>query len=526
MNKFSPLVSSAKRVPNGTVLALTMKGVIPEKQSALETLTSFFDALNQAGVRYCHWKSNLRLSQALVGQTDLDLLVDPGHIVVFRRILRAHDIKPMATVPSKRYPGVENYLGFDPPSGKLFHLHVHYQLVLGEQFVKNYRVPLEALFLDSVRMLHGILTPSPELELIILSIRALLKYRDRDVLKDVLSIRSSGLPEQIQMEIRWLLEQTSLERISHALEGIAHIVPAEIVLSFLATVLVSPRHGFRLYGLRARLRRTLRPYQRQHRLQASLRYFQELWRRRIRFVKNSSSNKMSLPNHGLTLAIIGADGAGKSTICHTLDKWLAWKLNTKLYYMGSKQPSLRSKVLYLLFRMARRGHRTLCRLFSEKGAPAKSLAGLRQLLLYSYYISLGYDRFQRYKTSRELAAAGSIVLYDRYPLAALLDGPKILTVSNGNLGKLSRGFSRLEQNIYRKIESPDNYILLNVNPAVSLQRKPEHDRAAIDAKCQFLGELAIKAENDPEWSNLVNIDANLLFDEVISQLKMTVWQAL
>ena len=61
----------------------------------------------------------------------------------------------MAVVPSPAatYPAMEHLLGMDRASGRMFHLHVHYQLVLGERFVKNHRLPLEAEFLASTRAL-------------------------------------------------------------------------------------------------------------------------------------------------------------------------------------------------------------------------------------------------------------------------------------------------------------------------------------------------------------------------------------
>src|SRR5574338_1227695 len=114
-----------------------------EYPAALNAARDLFKALAANHVRYCHWKSNLRLEQGLLGKTDLDLLVDASHMGLLRRILAEQDIKPVLAPPGKRYPGIEDWLGFDTQTGRLFHLHVHYRLVLGEQFVKNYHVPLE-----------------------------------------------------------------------------------------------------------------------------------------------------------------------------------------------------------------------------------------------------------------------------------------------------------------------------------------------------------------------------------------------
>ena len=95
----------------------------------LQAAVALFAELNEAAIRYCHWKSNIRLDEALAGRTDLDLLVDPDHAGRFKTILLRRQVKRAIAAKGKRYPDVENYLGFDPETGRQFHLHVHYRLV-------------------------------------------------------------------------------------------------------------------------------------------------------------------------------------------------------------------------------------------------------------------------------------------------------------------------------------------------------------------------------------------------------------
>src|SRR5207247_572384 len=45
----------------------------PTVVRVLPVLCALFESLGRAGVRYCHWKSNWRLPEALRGETDLDL---------------------------------------------------------------------------------------------------------------------------------------------------------------------------------------------------------------------------------------------------------------------------------------------------------------------------------------------------------------------------------------------------------------------------------------------------------------------
>lgn len=485
----------------------------PETDMGLTGVRRLFDDLNRQDVRYCHWKSNVRLGMAVCGKTDLDLLVDPQHSQRFHQIISKHGLKTLRAAPGKRYPGVENYLGFDPETGELFHLHVHYQLILGEQHIKNYVLPLTDRFLSAVQLRSGVKVPRPELELIVFCARALLKYRDRDAIKDFLSIRSPGLSPVVLQEIEWLLEQTWPEVLEQTSQDLDGVIPAKIVHSLLSCIDHSPRDGARLFQLRQQLRKALRPYRRQNQLRASLTYFRELWFRR--------QTRMRLQDGGCLLVLIGTDGAGKSTMCRLLQKWLSWKLDARLFYLGSKQPSQRSKLLYLLFRASRRSQRAVAGRRGHENWLARKLASLRQALRYSHMVSLAQDRLRRYEAAQRLAAAGAVVIFDRFPLTTDLDGAKIERLAQENGSSLAHSFSRIEKDIYDRFQIPEHLFLLDVTPDVSLSRKPDHHREAIEAKYQSLQALA---NNDA--LPIRRIDASQPLEDVSLRLKQSIWQIL
>jgi hypothetical protein len=455
---------------------------------ALRPVAALFETLEQRGIRYCHWKSNMRLELGMQGRTDLDLLVAREDSQAFRHILSQQEIKPVTPAPGKRFPGMEHYLGFDAASGSLFHLHVHYQLVLGEAFVKNYCLPVEGPFLDSARLLEGARVPAPELEIAVLSIRILLKYRDRDALKDILSIRSPGIQRAYLREIEWLLGQTSLESITQVVEGQADVLPAEIVLEFLKTVTSNPRAGKTLLSLRGRLRRALIPYRRQAPLAASVEYFREMWGQRKSLVLSSPAVRMTLPEGGISLALVGVDGAGKSTLTEILVRWLSWKLDVRSYYLGSKQPSPASAFLYSLFRACRRSQHVISSRLGQNSPPSRWLAGLRDVVLCAHYLSTGHDRYRRYSAGMKKALAGSAVIFDRFPLGSLdpedslMDGPRLPSLVRDMSGAIPHAVARAEQELYNKMRFPDYLLVLNVSPKTSLERKPDHHPAAIEAK--------------------------------------------
>lgn len=482
-----------------------------------------FEALNEAGVRYCLWKSNIRLEQGLRGETDLDVLVDPEDAQAFKDVLAGRQVKYFRAAPGKDYPSIENYLGFDAETGRLFHLHVHYQLVLGEQFVKNYCLPLERQFLDSAQYIGGMLLPSPELEIIVLSLRILLKYRDRDVVKDVLRHRNAGISKPFRTEIDWLLGQTRRERIAEAAGAISDAIPGDLILSFLDLVTSKRTGGLALYRLRARARKALRPYQRQERMLASARYFGELARKVLGM--QQPVRGMTLPGKGLSIALVGSDGSGKSTLSARLAKWLSWRIDVQAHYLGSKQPSRLSSLLYLGFRMFRRGEQAAIRHLGQGSGVVQGLAGIKQFFLFAHFLSIGHDRYRRFAAGSAQARRGSVVLFDRFPYRSPLDGPEIRLRASGNFGAVARFFAGREERLYKRFAPAGYTIILDVTPEISQQRKPDHTLETIRGKDASIRELQarLRASNAASWSIQ---DADLPLDEVLLQLKRKIWAVL
>lgn len=493
--------------------------------ASLKSVKKLFEAFAQNNIRYCHWKSNLRLENGLLGKTDMDLLIDPLQVVLFRRILTEHEVKLVLAPPGKRYPGIEDYMGFDHETGALFHLHVHYLLVLGEQFVKNYQIPLEKKFLDSTVSVGGwVNTPTPELELSILCLRALLKYRDRDALKDILSIRSGGLPSHILKEINWLFEQTNMDKFSSTLSEVADVLPANLILEFLETIQLNPRNGWKLVQLRGKVRKALRPYQQHNRLVASLLYFKELVRRRL-LPKLGTPRGMILPDGGVTITLIGADGSGKTTLCELLEDWLRWRMDADCYYLGSKKPSQLTSAFYMAFRITRRAQRELSKWIGGRNWFMRQIATIRELFLYSHYLSVGNDRLRRYEKARREARKGSISIFDRFPYESPLDGPEIKEAGDENNKNLVGFFYQREQRVYKKFVFPDLIIILKVTPEISQKRKPDHRLETIQEKDAAIERLQSRLRSSAA-KNWVTQNADIPIEEVFLELKRNIWSIL
>ena len=183
-------------------------GPPPVQPNGLGLVSVLFKRLNEADITYCHWKSNEHLGAAVAGLTDLDVLVDRRHGVALQRILSACGFKRFAAPLLRAYPAIEDYIGLDHDTGRLAHLHLHYELTLGERHLKGYRLPWETRILKTCRLNpeYGVYVTEPTIELLLLLVRAALKERARDRLYRIFSSRPSGTAD-FEREFAWLRRQ-------------------------------------------------------------------------------------------------------------------------------------------------------------------------------------------------------------------------------------------------------------------------------------------------------------------------------
>ena len=142
------------------------------------------------------------------------------------------------------------------------------------------------------------------------------------------------------------------------------------------------------------------------------------------------------------------------------------------------------------------------------------------------YVAVGRDRYWRFVAGQRRANNGAIVIYDRYPLPGLsvngrpADGPRIAFANPAPLGRFTGKLAQIEEDYYHRIPGPENLMVLQVSPEVSLARKPGHSREEIEAKC--LAMEGIEAGD----SELMVINADRPLEQVLSQVKTSLWRLL
>jgi thymidylate kinase len=311
------------------------------------------------------------------------------------------------------------------------------------------------------------------------------------------------------------------------------ILPAEPICEFLRCVERTPRAGRQFLRLRSEMRRALRPYRRRTAAHARLAYARGMWQRRTRPGFNVNDLRMTPVAGGAVVALLGSDGAGKSTMAVAIDDWLGWKLQTRRYYLGSKAPSRRSRSIYVLFRMLRRTHRSSTVRFSGRERMTEPIGVARDTVRALHCLSIERDRAHRYRRAMRDARSGRIVIFDRFPIASLgdrqqhslFDGPQISSLFPAPMGRLRRSLDAIERRLYRQFRLPEHLVMLHVDSEVAVARKPDHVREVLVDKCDAFDALARRASTT-DGMHVVCVDANAPSHVVLADIKRAVWDVI
>lgn len=495
---------------------------------SLGVLEELFVAFEREGLRYCHWKSNQHLADAFAGRTDVDLLVDKRQADSCERLLCHFGYKRFVSQPWARYPGIEDWIGFDTKTQKLVHVHLHYQLILGKKYVKEQSLPWEDFVLDTAikEPNYNVFITDPNLEIILLLIRVALKTDHRSLLGAYLTGRSF-LPRNILDEFHYLstrIEEKTVQAYADEL------LPPQFSQSLMTIVHDrSFEKPGSIYRLKSLTNSSLVEYRRYDRLQTvGIHAYRKLlvFASRIGWKFNVSSKPgKRLHNTGATIALIGCDGSGKSTISQELEEWLSWKIDVRRLYLGTGDGSVgrRTRILQRMASMAapKRSATDAVQMEHRNGKPKRFT--FRQLGASLLALSIAEDRYRKVMAANRAKMRGAIIVTDRYPqnqFAGIFDGPK-LDEARGN-HVVQDYFARQEMQKYRAIaECPPTLVIkLHLPAEVALSRKTAHSPDQVRRKATITGRLRF-----PE-SEVIDVDASLPLEEVIKTVKWSVWKGL
>jgi thymidylate kinase len=480
----------------------------------LNLIYKLCDALKRENINYCHWKSNAALDRSASGENDLDLLIGREHIQHFTEILSRFNFKEARQLPDKELPGVLNYYGYDEESGKLVHVHAHYQLIMGDDTTKNFRLPIEKAFLASSVQNELFKVPSPEFEFIVLIVRMMLKHSTWDAL---LSFHAT-LSRTEKQEIAYLLERIDKEKLNDIMARDLPFFELSLFDKCLES-LQSTGSVFTRYMLGRHFHRTLQAHSRRSSMPDT---FLKVWRRFMWGVRRHVFNRPKrkyLANGGMIIALVGGDGSGKSTAVDELYRFLSRNFVTTKVHLGKPRWSLSTFFIKGILRVGR-----FLGLFSNENISVQPTAGKPAAKpSYSWllwHVFTARDRYRAYIRARRFSTNGGIVICDRFPMPQIkmMDGPKTGQIINiCKTGALKKFLIQKEEKFYQHMLLPDLVVIMKVDPEIAVQRRADEDAVWIRNRSREIWEL--------DWKDApVNIiDAGQPKDEMLATLKSLVW---
>jgi len=390
----------------------------------------------------------------------------------------------------------------------MIHLHVHYRLILGQRYIKNHHLSIEETVLGELTMKDEVFIPVPELELIMLIIRAHMKVDVPSLIKqcirDLMCTPYTPFPAHIEEELDDLISKIDIKRLKDILAQINLPLKDELFTEFIERYSGRTIHVHKVILDCCTIFSALKGFRRRTSPDMYLEYCRRAFWDLPGMNRFRPLKRKTLPGRGVMIALVGADGSGKSTLIEDLEKWISWKLSVRRVYYGIPK----TKIVKILQRLI-------------YGLEKFNFKGIASLLDGLLWIHVARTRYMISLQAKDESAAGKIVISDRFPLrefhtmAQPMDGPRLRDRST----RWRYLLSSLESRYYKSIRIPDRIFVLKVDLDEIRKRKSDLDLDTHRMKVDAVNNLA-------DTDVITVVDAGRPYEEVQLELKRLIWNDL
>lgn len=487
--------------------------------SSLPLIREFCLAMTAQQINYCHWKSNQAIDRTARGDNDLDLLVARNDIGKFTAILYQFGFKEAYAPEDQQMPGVQDYYGYDEPSGRIVHVHAHYQLIIGQDMTKNYHLPIEKAYLASSVQDELFRVADPAFELIVFIIRMIIKHATLDTMLGGLG----HLSKVERRELDYLQAKADPERVKALLQEHLAFIPLDCFERCQQALQVGSSTWLRI---RAGwdLQKRLGAYTRSGYISDSVR---KVWRRatwKVRRLFFGKTSQRHLARGGALIAVVGGDGSGKTTTINELYSWLAADFDVTKVHLGKPGRSLATRSV----RAALKAIRAITftpyvedlSVFYEPDTPISRFTAY-ELVLRA--LCVARDRYREFVKARRMATSGRLVICDRFPLAQIkmMEAPQIERIWHGKRkNRLLHLMERSEKEYNQLILPPELLIVLQIDPEIAVKRRAGERSLPVQLRNQEIMEVPW------DQSHAYVVNTSRPKEEIMVELKKIVWAKL
>jgi thymidylate kinase len=469
------------------------------------------DELSRESIKYCHWKSNLLLNDALDGYDDLDLLVARDDIAKFERVISKMGFKE-ASNQNISFNGIKHFYGYDNRSGEILHLHIYYQVKTGASWTKSMHFNFESHILDNlINHESGMPIPQKHIELVIFIFRIMLKYSK---INEFILVNREH--DRTLNEIIYLQNGANRDKIREFLERYFINISENEFYSYIDTI----RDGSKIerYFAGKKLKKRLKEYRYLSFLEENYTNIYQLLYRS--FNKLFFKQKKRVHSSGTIIVIAGLDATGKTTVTQDLKKWLGKNFTTSLVHFGKPKSTLLTYPFNFLIKILRK------EASSSSGFKSSiQKKGAKSFLYIVRQIILAYDRYRLIKECWKKSSAGDIVILDRYKSEdyGVMDSKRLNPIDYSGL-KLR--LVEFENSLYDKMPKPDILFYLNVPVEIAVERN--HNRIKEGKESEAFIRLRHKQNRDLTYSSEHThiIDTNQPYKKEIREIKSKIWSIL
>lgn len=414
------------------------------KSKNINKLKYLLTELDARSIDYVSWKNNHELASAMEGNGDIDLFVPFHKRSQFFNLCRSLGWVE-AVNPVSRYPWISHFYRLGD-NLEVFHIHVYFKLVTGETWIKEYSIPFDKWLMENRywNSDHDIWILNKSSQAYLFLIRHLLKCGSiisRFLYKRELASYnmewnecSNGIKQD---DIKGPIDIRSFLDGSRAFgEKLEPPLIKSAVLFRLSFIPFLRHKSFCLPLLR-------------------LRSFISRLTNKVFFKR-----KKVLPESGLTIAISGVDGSGKTTMLQEVDKTLGQFLTIERFHIGRPQGRLIEFLWRVLGNKSENSSMPGCSDITSPSTKGRAINGA----------ILAFLRLRKAKIIHKRASHGGLMLIDRWPTNELgkMDGPRVILGEKS--GRIERFCKHLESWAYAKMPQVDICYFFEVPIEVAIER--------------------------------------------------------